>query len=119
MYWYGWLALAIPSAASVGWIATMLSERSLQRATLFCCTLAVLWPVAYAVTVVIVNRPSYNTEYIDLMAIAGVPALLGATVAAYFVPLEWAKRAWTSWLVSLPIGALVILGYSLRTYFLR
>src|SRR5947209_5813913 len=52
MYWYGWIALAIPCAAIVGWIATLLSERLRQRATLFCCTLAVLWPIAYVVTVV-------------------------------------------------------------------
>jgi hypothetical protein len=119
MYWYGWIALTIPCAAIVGWIATMLSERLLQRATLFCCALAVLWPIAYVATVVIVNRPSYDPEYLDLMGYAGVPALLGAVAAAWLVPLESAKRAWTSWLVTLPVGALVILGYSLKTYFLR
>jgi hypothetical protein len=119
MYWYGWIALVLPSAAVVGWIATMLSERVLQRATLFCCALAVLWPIAYVVTVIIVNRPSYDPEYLDLMAYAGIPALIGAVAAAWLVPLEAAKRAWTSWLVILPIGGLVILGYSLKTYFLR
>jgi len=119
MFWYGWLALALPSAVIVGWIGSMLSERTLQRATLFCCTLAVLWPIAYVVTVIIVNRPSYDPEYLDLMAYAGIPALIGAIAAAWFVPVETARRAWRSWLVTLPIGALVILGYSLKTYFLR
>jgi hypothetical protein len=119
MYWYGWLALVLPCAAIVGWIATMLSERVLQRATLFCCTLAVLWPIAYVATVIIVNRPSYDPAYLDLMGYAGIPALIGAAAAAWFIPLETAKRAWTSWLVTLPIGGLVILGYSLKTYFLR
>jgi len=119
MYWYGWLALALPCAAIVGWIATMLSERALQRATLFCCTLAVLWPIAYVATVIIVNRPSYDPAYLDLMGYAGIPALIGAIAAAWLIPLETAKRAWTSWLVTLPIGGLVILGYSLKTYFLR
>jgi hypothetical protein len=119
MYWYGWIALTIPCAAIVGWISTLLSERLLQRATLFCCTLAVLWPIAYVVTVVIVNRPSYDPEYLDLMGYAGIPALVGAVAATWLVPLESAQRAWTSWLVTLPIGGLVILGYSLKTYFLR
>jgi len=119
MYWYGWIALVLPCAAILGWIGTLLSERSLQRATLFCCALAVLWPIAYVATVVIVNRPSYEPEYLDLMGYAGIPALIGAAAAAYFVPLEWAKRAWHSWLVTLPIGALAILGYSLKMYFVR
>jgi hypothetical protein len=119
MFWYGWLALALPCAAIVGWIGTMLSERVLQRVTLFCCALAVLWPIAYVATVIIVNRPSYEPEYLDLMGYAGIPALIGAAAAAWLVPLETAKRAWASWLVTLPIGGLVILGYSLKTYFLR
>jgi hypothetical protein len=119
MYWYGWLALALPTAAIVGWIATMVSERVLQRATLFCCTLAVLWPIAYVATVIIVNRPSYDPAYLDLMGYAGIPALIGAVVVAWLVPLETAKRAWTSWLVTLPIGGLIILGYSLKTWFVR
>jgi hypothetical protein len=119
MYWYGWIALSIPSAAVVGWIATMMSSRALQRATLFCCTLAVLWPIAYAATVIIVNRPSYDPEYLDLMGYAAIPALIGAALAGYFVPLERAERAWTSWLAILPVGALIILGYSLKTWFTR
>ncbi|MBV9533708.1 MAG: hypothetical protein JO283_22270, partial [Bradyrhizobium sp.] len=73
----------------------------------------------YALTVTIVNRPSYEPEYLDLMAYAGIPALIGALAAAYFVPLETAKRVWTSWVVTLPVGALVILAYSLKTWFVR
>jgi hypothetical protein len=97
----------------------MVSERALQRATLFCCALAVLWPIAYVAIVIIVNRPSYDPAYLDLMGYAGIPALLGAVATAWLVPLETARRAWRSWLVTLPIGGLVILGYSLKTYFLR
>jgi hypothetical protein len=119
MYWYGWIALALPGAAIVGWIATVISERVLQRATVFCCAMALLWPIAYVVTNLIVNRPSYDPEYLDLMAIAGVPALVGAVAAAYFVPLERAERIWRSWLVIMPVGGLIILGYSLKTYFVR
>src|SRR6266567_5257088 len=48
MYWYGWLALSFPCAAILGWIATLLSPRALQRTTIFTCTLAVLWSVIYA-----------------------------------------------------------------------
>ena len=40
MYWYGWIALALPCAALFGRIATKMSERTLQCATLFCCALA-------------------------------------------------------------------------------
>jgi hypothetical protein len=119
MYWYGWIALVLPCAAIIGWIASIISQRALQRATFFCCTLALLWPIAYVVTNWIVNRPSYDPEYLDLMAIAGVPALVGAVAAAYFVPLDRAERLWRSWLMIMPIGGLIILGYSLKTYFVR
>jgi hypothetical protein len=122
MYWYGWIALALPSAAVVAWIATKVSSRFLQCATLFCCTLAVLWPIAYAATVTIVNRPSYEPEYLDLMGYAAIPALVGAALVGYvgyFVPIERAQRIWTNWLAILPVGALVILGYSLKTWFTR
>jgi hypothetical protein len=37
MYWYGWLALAFPCAAVVGWGATLVDWRLVQRLTLFFC----------------------------------------------------------------------------------
>jgi hypothetical protein len=32
---------------------------------------------------------------------------------------KWAERMWTSWLLIMPIGGLIVLGYSLKTFFLR
>jgi len=62
---------------------------------------------------------SFNAEFLRSVWSSGVPALVGAIAAAAFISVERAQRIWTSWLVTLPIGGLVILGYSLRDYFLR
>jgi hypothetical protein len=119
MYWYGWIALAAVSALVVGLIATMISSPWLQRATIFCCVLAVLWPIAFTLAVFIADRPSFDTEVMDLVWMSAIPALVGATAVGYFASLQWVERAWTSWLLILPIGGLVILGNSLKQYFLR
>src|SRR5436190_23388211 len=37
MYWYGWLVLSFPGAAILGWGATLLSYKALQRTTIFTC----------------------------------------------------------------------------------
>ena len=50
---------------------------------------------------------------------SGVPALAGAVTLTYLTGARWAERMWTSWLLIMPIGGLVILGYSLKSYFLR
>jgi hypothetical protein len=44
---------------------------------------------------------------------------VGALVISYFVPLQLAQRVFTSWLLIMPIGGLLILGYSLKSFFLR
>jgi hypothetical protein len=119
MYWYGWLALALPGALLLGWIATMLSDRWLQRATIFCCALAALWPAAFAVAGFIADQASFDAEFLRSVWISAIPALVGAAAASYFVSIQWAQRAWTSWLLIMPIGGLVVLGYSLKQYFLR
>jgi hypothetical protein len=119
MYWYGWLALTLPLAAVVGFLATLIPNRLLQKATLFFCTLAVLWPVIFNVMVWIANRPAYDNDVTDLMWWAGLPALIGAGAATYLVSEEAAERLWAKWLVILPVGGLIILGYSLKTYFTR
>jgi hypothetical protein len=119
MYWYGWLALAFPAALLVGWIATLISARWLQRATVFCCVLAILWPIAFALGEVIADRASFDADFLKSPWVAAIPALMGAAAAGYLVPLQWAQRMWTSWLLIMPIGGLVILGYSLKQYFLR
>ena len=119
MYWYGWLALAFPGALLAGWIATMLSERWLQRATVFCCALAALWPALYAAGGFIADQASFDAEVLKSVWISAIPALVAAIAVSYLVPLNWAQRMWTSWLLIMPIGGLIILGYSLKQYFLR
>jgi hypothetical protein len=119
MYWYGWLALTLPCAAAIGLIATVIPNRWLQKVTLFCCTLAVVWSIVFNISVWIANRPSYDNDVTDLMWYSGIPALIAAAAAAYLVPAERAQHFWARWLVILPVGGLVILGYSLKTWFTR
>jgi len=120
MYWYGWLALAFPCAAVIGWTATLLSSRSVQRITLFCCILALLWASGFAVAVFMDDRTSVDADLVNsLVWMSAVPALLAAGAVSYVVPLRWAQRVWTGWLLIMPTGGLVILGYSLKQYFLR
>jgi hypothetical protein len=119
MYWYGWLALALPGALVLGWIATMMSARWLHRATIFCCVLAALWPGAFALAVLIADQASFDAEFLKSIWVSAVPALAGAAAASYFVSSQWAQRVWTGWLLIVPIGGLAVLGYSLKQYFLR
>jgi hypothetical protein len=119
MFWYGWVVLATICATVLGAIATRMSTGLLQRATIFCCVLAGLWPIFYALGLYIDEVASFNAEFLRSVWSSGVPALVGAIAAAAFISVERAQRIWTSWLVTLPIGGLVILGYSLRDYFLR
>jgi hypothetical protein len=120
MYWYGWLALAFPCAAVVGWIATLVSARLLQRATVFCCLLATLWSTGFWTAVYMDDRTSFDPDLVtSLMWMSAIPALVGAAAAGYFVPIAWAQRVWTRLLLIMPIGGLLILSYSLKQYFLR
>jgi len=119
MFWYGWIVLAAASAAVFGWIATMVPARWLYRMTAFCCVLAALWPAFFALAGVIDERASFNAEFLRSVWVSGVPALAGAAAVTYFASSRWAERAWTGWLLFMPLGGLVILGYSLNTYFLR
>ena len=119
MYWYGWLALSFAGAAVLGSIATMISAQWLHRATIFCCVLAALWPALFALAVYIADQASFDAEFLKSVWLAAIPALAGAAAAAYLVSAPWAQRLWTGWLFIVPIGALVVLGYSLKQYFLR
>jgi hypothetical protein len=119
MYWYGWLALSLPGALVLGWIATMIPGRWLYRATIFCCVLAALWPAAFAFSAFIADRASFDAEFLKSIWISAIPALVGAAAASCFVTPQWAQRVWTGWLLIVPIGGLVVLGYSLKQYFLR
>jgi uncharacterized membrane protein YdcZ (DUF606 family) len=120
MYWYGWLALAFPCAALIGWLSTIVSSKWLYRATVFCCVLAILWSVIFAILVLTDGRTSFDTDLVKSMGWwSAIPGLVGALVISYFVPLQLAQRIFTSWLLIMPIGGLLILGYSLKSFFLR
>jgi uncharacterized membrane protein YdcZ (DUF606 family) len=120
MYWYGWLALAFPCAALVGLVSTFISGKWLYKATIFCCVLAILWSAIFAVLVLTDGRTSFDTDLVKSMGWwSAIPGVLGALVISYFVPLQLAQRVFTSWLLIMPIGGLIILGYSLKSFFLR
>jgi len=120
MFWYGWIVLAAASALVVGWIATMVSAPSLRRATVFCCALAALWPTALAaLSVFIVSYATFDADFLNSVWIAAIPALVGAAAVTYVVPSRLADRVWTSWLLTVPIAGLIVLGYSLQQYFVR
>jgi hypothetical protein len=120
MYWYGWIVLAAVTAVVVAFIATRVPERWLRRAIVFGCVLAALWP-----TCLVVLRgfsadwQSLDAEFMNSVWAAAVPGLVGAAAITYFVPAKLAERAWTSWLLLVPIGGLFVLGYSLLQYFVR
>jgi hypothetical protein len=119
MFWYGWVVLSAAAAFVVGWIATMSPRPLLLRATTFFCVLSALWPACFALAGVIDERASFNAEFLRSVWVSGIPAAVGAAAVTYLVSSRWAERAWTAWLLIMPIGGLVILGYSLNTYFLR
>jgi hypothetical protein len=121
MFWYGWIALAIPSALAVALAATLISEQGLRRGTVFCCALAVLWPAALAgLRIFIVDWATFDADFLNSVWVAAIPAFVGAAVITYYVPARLAQRIWTSWLLIAPIGGLVVLGYSLlQPWFLR
>ena len=121
MFWYGWIALAIPSALVVALVATVISEQWLRRGTVFCCALAVLWPTALTgLRIFIVDWATFDADFLNSVWVAAVPAFVGAAVITYYVPARLADRVWTSWLLIAPIGGLVVLGYSLlQPWFLR
>jgi hypothetical protein len=120
MYWYGWLALSFTGAGAIGLIATFVPGKWLHRTTVFCCVLALLWSAIFAIAVLSDGRTSFDTDLVKSMAWwSAIPGLIGAAVAGYFVPLQWAQRLWTSWLLIMPISGLLLLGYSLKQFFLR
>ena len=120
MYWYGWIVLAAATALMVAWIATTISGQWLRRATVFCCALAALWPAALAgLRIFITDWATFDADFLNSVWLAAVPALVGAAAVSYFVSSQWAQRTWTSWLLIMPIGGLIVLGYSLKPWFVR
>jgi hypothetical protein len=121
MFWYGWIVLAAASAFVVGLVATIIPGRWLRQATVFCCALAVLWPVALTgLRIFIVDWATFDADFLNSVWVAAIPGFIGATAVTYYVPARLAERVWTSWLLIVPIGGLVVLGYSLlQPWFLR
>ena len=121
MFWYGWIVLAAISAFVVGGIATIIPGHWLRRATVFCCALAALWPAALAaLRIFITDWATFDADFLNSVWVAAVPAFVGAAVITYYVPTRLAERVWTSWLLIVPIGGLVVLFYSLlQPWFLR
>jgi type II secretory pathway component PulF len=58
-------------------------------------------------------------HFLHSIWLAAIPALVATAAITYYVPSQLAQRVWTSWLLAVPIGGLVVLGYSLNIYFLR
>jgi hypothetical protein len=120
MFWYGWIVLAAASALVVGWIATIVSDQWLRRATVFCCALAALWPAALAgLRIYITDWATFDADFLNSIWLAGIPAVVAAAAISYLVSSQWVQRTWTGWLLIMPIGGLVVLGYSLLPYFTR
>jgi len=121
MFWYGWIVLAAISAFVVACVATTIPARWLRQATVFCCVLAALWPAALeALRYFIVYWATFDADFLNSAWVAAIPALAAAAAITYFMPARWAERVWTSWLLVVPIGGLVVLGYSLlQPWFLR
>ncbi len=117
MFWYGWLPTTAIGALVVAAIASAFSLQSLQRATVFFCVLAGLWPILYGIGLYVDQVATFDAAFLRSVWVSGVPALVGAVVATYLISSERAARLWTSWLLIMPIGGLIILGYSLRDFF--
>jgi hypothetical protein len=119
MYWYGWLALSGIGSVVVSYVATLLPRPWLYRATVFCCLLAALWPALLAAGGFIADRVSFDADFLKSVWLAGSFALVGAAAISYFASSQWVGRLWVSWLWIVPVGGLIVLGYSLKSYFLR
>jgi len=119
MYWFGWLALSGIGALGVSFVAILVSRPWLLRATVFCCLLAALWPAAFAAAVFFADWVSFDAEFLKSVWLAAIPALAGAAAISYCASSQWLQRIWTRWLVIVPIGGLAVLGYSLKSFFLR
>jgi hypothetical protein len=119
MFWYGWVVLSGSAAVVIGYVATMIPRQLLYRLATFASVLAVLWPICFALAGVIDQQASFNAEFLRSTWVVGIPAVIGALAVTTFVSARWAERAMIAWLFLMPIGGLVVLGYSLNTYFTR
>ena len=116
MFWYGWLVLAGMAALVTSIVATAVPAGILRRATFFCCVLAALWR-PFALRCCAASAPTgqaLNVEPMNSVWAAAVPALVITAVISYAVPARFVQRVWRRLLLLVPIGGLVVLGYSLQ-----
>jgi hypothetical protein len=119
MYWFGWLALSGIGALAMSSVATLLPRPWLYRATVFCCVLAALWPALLVAAAFIADRVSFDAEFLKSIWLAGGLALAGAAAISLYGSAQWVQRLWVKWLWLVPVGGLAVLGYSLKSFFLR
>jgi hypothetical protein len=119
MYWFGWLALSGIGAVAVSFVATLTPRLWLYRATVFCCVLAALWPALLVAAAFIADRVSFDAEFLKSIWLTGALALAGAIAISFYGSAQWVQRLWVKWLWLVPVGGLAVLGYSLKSYFLR
>jgi hypothetical protein len=119
MYWFGWLALSGIGAVAVSFVATLTPRPWLYRATVFCCVLAALWPALLVAAAFIADRVSFDAEFLKSIWLTGALALAGAAAISFYGSAQWVQRVWVKWLWLVPVGGLAVLGYSLKSYFLR
>jgi hypothetical protein len=119
MYWFGWLALSGIGAVVLSFVATFTPRPWLYRATVFCCVLAALWPALLVAAAFIADRVSFDAEFLKSIWLAGGLALVGAAAISFYGSAQWVQRLWVKWLWLVPVGGLAVLGYSLKSFFLR
>ena len=119
MYWFGWLALSGIGALAMSFVATLLPRPWLYRLTVFCCVLAALWPALMVAAAFIADRVSFDAEFLKSIWLAGGLALAGAAAISLYGSAQWVQRLWVKWLWLVPVGGLAVLGYSLKSFFLR
>jgi hypothetical protein len=119
MYWFGWLMLAGAASLVVSWLATLLPTRLLQRATMFCCLLAMVWTVTVMAVAYYAAQRGLAGEAVLSVWASAIPGLVIAAAASMLVPGRTVERLWAAWLLIMPLAGLIILGNSLTTYFTR
>src|SRR5215510_60519 len=119
MYWFGWLALSGIGSVTVSFVATLLPRPWLYRLTVFCCVLAALWPAFLASGAFIADKVSFDAEFLKSIWLAGSLALVGAAAVSYFASDQRVGRLWVNSLWIVPVVGLAVLGYSLKSFFLR
>ena len=89
------------------------------RCTLTADGLDGTYGVTVKVTKVECDQASFDVDFLKSIWVAAIPGFIVAAAATYFASVQWAQRMWIGWLFLMPIGGLVVLGYSLKTYFVR